>query len=240
MRGPEIDSEDAARAIVRDLEAATYNVADVKKRQTRRSPAAPFTTSTLQQEASRRYGFSAKRTMAVAQQLYEGLDIPGQGQVGLITYMRTDSLNVASVAQSEARELIGARYGADFVPESPRFYKTRAKGAQEAHEAIRPTSVSRDPDSLTPFLSGEQLRLYRLIWQRFLASQMAPAILDQTTVDIGAGAAAARAPRPYTFRANGSVIRFPGFLAVYREGLDDGAEPDDLDKGALPPLEAVA
>ena len=230
----EIGSEDAARAIVADLEAAAYNIADVKKRQTRRSPAAPFTTSTLQQEASRRYGFSAKRTMAVAQQLYEGLEIPGQGQVGLITYMRTDSLNVANVARDEAREMIGRRYGADFVPEQPRAYKTRSKGAQEAHEAIRPTSVGRDPAELKKSLSADQQKLYTLIWQRFVASQMADALFDQVSVEIHAKAPAHDAP--YMLRASASHMVFAGFRQVYIEGRDSD-EDEDAER-SLPELAA--
>jgi DNA topoisomerase-1 len=235
---PELNTAADADAVIRALNNAVYVVESVKRREARRNPAAPFITSTLQQEAARKLGFTARRTMLVAQQLYEGVELGKEGSVGLITYMRTDSTNVAASAQAEARAVIAGRYGEAYLPPAPPQYTRKVRGAQEAHEAIRPTSVGRDPESLTPFLSGEQLRLYRLIWQRFVASQMAPAILDQTTVDIGAGAAQARAPRPYTFRANGSVIRFPGFLAVYREGLDDGAEPDDLDKKALPPLEA--
>ena len=236
---PELNTQADAGAVVRALDRADYVVESVKRREARRNPAAPFITSTLQQEAARKLGFTARRTMLVAQQLYEGIELGKDGSVGLITYMRTDSTNVATSAQAEAREVIAARYGAAYLPASPPTYTKKVRGAQEAHEAIRPTTVARDPDSLLPFLSGEQLRLYRLIWQRFLASQMAPALLDQTTVDIGAGAGAEgrTAPRPYTFRASGSVIRFPGFLAVYRESLDAGDAPDDLDKGALPPLD---
>ena len=231
---PEIGSEASASAIVADLQAAAYRVDDVKKRQTRRSPAPPFTTSTLQQEASRRLGFSAKRTMAVAQQLYEGLEIPGQGQVGLITYMRTDSLNVAEVARSEARALIGERFGAAYVPEQPRLYKTRSKGAQEAHEAIRPTSAMREPQSLKKSLSSDQFKLYNLIWQRFLASQMADALFDQVSVDIEARVPAAEGT--YGLRATASHMVFAGFRQVYIEGRDTD-EDEDAER-SLPDLEA--
>ena len=233
---PELTNEAQAMAVMAALEGATYTVETVKRRETRRNAAPPFITSTLQQEAARKLNFTARRTMQIAQQLYEGVELGKEGSVGLITYMRTDSTQVATVAQEEARTVIAARYGREYVPASPPQYTKKVRGAQEAHEAIRPTAVARDPDSVAPYLTGEQLRLYRLIWQRFVASQMAPAVLDQTTVDIGAGPAAARAPRPYTFRATGSVIKFPGFLAVYREGQDAGDAQDDLDRKALPPL----
>jgi DNA topoisomerase-1 len=213
---PELTTQADADTVVRALDRAEYVVESVKRREARRNPSAPFITSTLQQEAARKLGFTARRTMLVAQQLYEGIELGKDGSVGLITYMRTDSTNVAASAQAEAREVIAARYGEAYLPPRPPTYTKKVRGAQEAHEAIRPTTVARDPDSLLPFLSGEQLRLYRLIWQRFVASQMAPALLDQTTVDIGAGAGTEgrQAPRPYTFRASGSVIKFPGFLAV--------------------------
>ena len=193
-------------------------------------------TSTLQQEASRKLGFNAKRTMAVAQALYEGKDIGDGERVGLITYMRTDSVAVAEAAQAEARQLIQERYGREYLPPQPPQYKSRAKGAQEAHEAIRPTSVRRDPAGLKEYLTRDELRLYRLIWERFVASQMAPAILDQTSVDILAGPAAGE--KPYLFRATGSVIKFPGFLKVYEEGREE-EEPEEEGKDVqLPPLEA--
>ncbi len=233
---PDLGNAEAAEAVMRGLNDAQYAVETVKRRETRRNPAAPFITSTLQQEAARKLNFTARRTMQIAQQLYEGVELGSEGSVGLITYMRTDSTQVAHSAQDEARVVIAERYGPPYVPASPPQYTKKVRGAQEAHEAIRPTGPGRDPDSVSAHLTGEQLRLYRLIWQRFLASQMAPAIMDQTTVDIGAGPAAAKAPRPYTFRATGSVIKFPGFLAVYREGQDQGDAADDLDKKALPPL----
>jgi DNA topoisomerase-1 len=199
-------------------------------------PAAPFMTSTLQQEASRRLRFTAKRTMAVAQSLYEGKDVGGGERVGLITYMRTDSVSVAESAQAEARQLIRERFGKEYVPARPPQYKTRAKRAQEAHEAIRPTSVRREPASLKPYLTRDELRLYTLIWQRFVASQMAPAILDQTSVDILAGPAAGE--KPYLFRATGSVVKFPGFLKVYEESREEDEKAEDEGEGVrLPTLQ---
>jgi DNA topoisomerase-1 len=236
-----IENQEAANAIVADLDRAEYVVRTIARKDKKRTPAPPFTTSTLQQEAGRKLGMSAKTTMRIAQQLYEGVDVGGtEGTVGLITYMRTDSLNVSKEAQTEARALIGERYGADYVPPRPNVYKTRAKGAQEAHEAIRPTSSRRLPENLRAALSRDQYRLYDLIWKRFIASQMAPAIFDSTTVDIAAGRGVRpngvpAATPPYLFRATGSVLRFPGFLAVYNVSLDEGE--DDEDKEALlPPL----
>ena len=165
--------------------------------------------------------------MLIAQQLYEGIDIGIEGSTGLITYMRTDSTNIASIAQEEVREVIAARFGKEFVPASPPAYARKNPRAQEAHEAIRPTLAGRDPDSIKQYLSLDQYRLYKLIWQRFVASQMANAIFDQTTVDVGAGRATDPAPRPYTFRASGSVIKFPGFISVYRVGHDAGDADDE-------------
>jgi DNA topoisomerase-1 len=231
----DLKNEQDAGEIVRGLNGAEYVVESVKKREAQRRPSPPFTTSTLQQEASRKLNFAARKTMLIAQQLYEGVDIGPEGSTGLITYMRTDSTNVASVAQQEARAVIRERYGADFVPGAPPVYARKNPRAQEAHEAIRPTAAGRDPESIKKFLSADQYKLYRLIWQRFIASQMANAILDQTAVDVGAGRPGA-GNRPYTFRANGSVVKFEGFTAVYREGHDAGDAEDDLDKGALPPL----
>jgi DNA topoisomerase-1 len=229
----EIGNRDDAERIVGDLRAAAYSVREVKKKQQNRRPSPPFTTSTLQQEASRRHGFSAKRTMTVAQQLYEGLDIPGEGQVGLITYMRTDSLNIAQVARDESRALITQKYGADFVPTEPRFYKNRSKGAQEAHEAIRPTSVFREPQALKKSLTPDQFKLYTLIWQRLVASQMADAVFDQVAVEIDAKASAHE--QPYLLRASASHLRFPGFRQVYIEGRDTEADEDE--ERSLPELE---
>ncbi len=205
-------------------------VTQVDKKQRRRQPAPPFTTSTLQQEAARKLGFTTQRTMQVAQQLYEGVDI-GSGAIGLISYMRTDSVNLADEAIAELREVIAERYGKDNVPPKPVVYKTKAKNAQEAHEAIRPTSAYRHPDELRPYLKPEQLKLYTLIWQRTVACQMVHATLDTVAVDLAAG-------EDNLFRANGSVITHPGFIAVYQEGVDDpkvGAESED--SKMLPPLE---
>jgi DNA topoisomerase-1 len=243
IRGKKADLKNEAEAttVIKELQGAEYVVESVKKKETQRRPSPPFTTSTLQQESSRKLGFGGSRAMRIAQQLYEGVDLGAEGSVGLITYMRTDSMNVASVAQHEARDVIGARYGKEYVPASPPRYASKSPRAQEAHEAIRPTAAHRDPDSIKQYLSSEQLRLYRLIWQRFIASQMANAIFDQTTVDVGAGGRGsvggkAPAARPYTFRATGSVIKFDGFLAVYREGRDAGDAEDEMDRAALPPL----
>lgn len=237
VNGQRVDlpDETTTRAIVTALEGASYHVAEVRKRESVRRPAPPFTTSTLQQEASRKLSLSVGRTMSLAQELYEGIEIEGGQTEGLITYMRTDSVNVAAVAQTAARELIAQRFGADFVPSTPNVYKTRAKGAQEAHEAIRPTDLQRDPESLKAFLSPQLLRLYRLIWQRFIASQMSPALLDGTTIEIAARPPGTDAKEsPYLFRATGSTIAFTGFLAVYREGIDDGV--DELDERTLPSM----
>jgi DNA topoisomerase-1 len=220
------------QAILADLEQAVYRVARVKSGERRRNPAAPFTTSTLQQEASRRLGFTAKRTMTTAQQLYEGIEL-GDGQtVGLITYMRTDSANVSELAQAEAREFIQGRYGADYLPAEPPQYKTRSKNAQEAHEAIRPTLVAREPKPIAAYLSKDQLKLYTLIWQRFVASQMTPAVYDTLSVEITAQGAAA-----YLFRVAGSTLRFPGYLAVYEEARDeDAAAEEEAEARSLPAL----
>jgi DNA topoisomerase-1 len=237
IRGENADlkNEADAQAIVDDLEGAAYVVQKVTRRERRRKPAPPFITSTLQQEASRKLRLTARRTMALAQALYEGKDIGGGERVGLITYMRTDSVQVAETAQAEARELIRKRFGQDYLPPRPPQYKTQAKRAQEAHEAIRPTSVLRDPADLKIYLSRDELRLYRLIWQRFVASQMAPAIIDQTSVDVAAGKEGGE--KPYLFRATGSVIKFPGFLKVYEESREEGDQDQDDGEGVrLPPV----
>ncbi len=245
--GKDVDlpNEPAAQAIVDDLQGATYVVSKVQSGQRQRRPTAPFTTSTLQQEASKRLGFAPRRTMAVAQALYEGLDIGSEGTVGLITYMRTDSVNVADVARDEARAYIRERFGAQFLPAQPPVYRTRARNAQEAHEAIRPTAVHREPQAIKQYLNRDQFRLYELIWKRFVASQMAPAVYDTMAVDIKAGrpaqplAGAASLPTAevehwrYLFRANGSTLRFAGFLAVYEEARDEAGEEEGT---ILPPL----
>ncbi|MFB0546512.1 MAG: type I DNA topoisomerase, partial [Anaerolineae bacterium] len=207
----------------------------VKKGTRRRNPSAPYITSTMQQEASRRLGFTARRTMAVAQQLYEGVDLGDGETVGLITYMRTDSVNVAELARKEARAFIAERYGEKFLPPKPPVYKTRTKKAQEAHEAIRPTSVLREPRAIKEHLTRDQYRLYSLIWKRFVASQMARAIFDTISVDIGAGEPQ-NGQRPYLFRASGSSLKFPGFLIIYEEAKDEDAEPEGEKKKSMPPL----
>jgi DNA topoisomerase-1 len=235
----DLKTGEEARAIVDGLTGAIYRVGSVTKRETQRRPSPPFTTSTLQQEASRKLNYPVRRTMQIAQELYEGVDLGPEGLQGLITYMRTDSTNVAATAQQAARAVISVKFGPEYVPAKPPVYTRKAKGAQEAHEAIRPTSPQRDPESVRRFLTPQQFRLYQLIWQRFLASQMAPAILDGTTVDVDAGKPElleAGKEAPYVFRATGSVVKFPGFMAVYTMGRDDG-DTDELDKGALPPLD---
>ena len=227
-----IPKEEDARRYESELADADYRVAEVRKRDVRQRPPAPFTTSTMQQEAGRKLRFTAQRTMAVAQQLYEGLNVGSEGQIGLITYMRTDSTQVASTALEEVREYIQAKYGKDHLPAKPKVYTRAAKGAQEAHEAVRPTSIKRDPASLKDYLSGEQLNLYTLIWSRMLASQMEDARSEATTLNIDAVCKGTGAV--YNFRASGSVLKFPGFRSVYMEGRDDSEETDD--KNSLPAL----
>jgi len=222
------ENEAAAREVEKTLLAAAagkFSVLSVTKRQRRRNPTAPFTTSTLQQEASRKLGFNTQRTMRVAQKLYEGIALPGEDQVGLITYMRTDSVTLAEVAVTEIRELIAERYGANNVPETPREFKTKAKNAQEAHEAVRPTSVARTPDDLKTVLDEDQLKLYSLIWKRTMACQMVPAVFDTVAIEMAAGPV----DDGHRMRANGSVLVEPGFMAVYQEGKDD-AKDDDGDR----------
>ena len=235
----DLKTGEETQAVVDGLNGAIYRVGSVTRRETQRRPSPPFTTSTLQQEASRKLNYQVRRTMQIAQELYEGVDLGQDGLQGLITYMRTDSTNVAASAQQAARAVISVKFGPQFVPDRPPIYAKKAKGAQEAHEAIRPTSPQRDPESVRRFLSPQQFRLYQLIWQRFLASQMAPAILDGTTVDVHAGKAdqlASGNEGQYVFRATGSVVKFQGFMAVYTAGRDDG-DSDELDRGALPPLD---
>ena len=228
----DIPDETTARRIEEELQGADYTVAQVQKREVKQSPSPPFITSTLQQEAGRKLRFTAKRTMQVAQQLYEGLSVGNEGSVGLITYMRTDSTNVASSALQEARDYIAEKFGDEYVPHQPRVFRKKSKGAQEAHEAIRPTSIRRDPLMLKPYLSSEQFRLYDLIWRRMLASQMADARSDATTVDTEAKCQ--RVARVYIFRATGSVLKFPGFRTLYLASVDDADEEEG--KGPLPEL----
>ena len=230
-----LGDEGSATAAAERSRGADWIVKDVTKTERKRSATPPFTTSTLQQEAARKLGFSSKKTMAVAQQLYEGVDLPGEGSIGLITYMRTDSVALSQGALDEIAGLVRERYGHNYVRTTR--YKTKAKAAQEAHEAIRPTAVSRTPESLNGHLERDQQRLYELIWKRAVASQMAQAIYDQTTVDIEARGSADPAVRDSTdliFRASGSVMRFDGFVRVYLEGRDDVIEEE---AGLLPELE---
>jgi DNA topoisomerase-1 len=236
----ELKDEASAKSVVAELEKLPFLVKKITAKERRRRPVPPFITSKLQQEGARKLGFTAKRTMMVAQRLYEGIELGKEGPVGLITYMRTDSTRVAEEAIEEARRYIGERYGSAMLPEKPNLYKSK-KGAQDAHEAIRPTSVFRDPDSVVPYLDRDELKLYRLIWTRFVASQMPPAVFDETIVEIEAGR--------FLLRARGSVMKFNGFLALYEEGRDEEAEkketasPEDTDEaekdegsGKLPPL----
>ncbi len=217
----------AVDQLLQQIDGQPFIIRKVKKSERRRNPSPPFTTSSLQQEAARKLGFRAYRTMSVAQQLYEGLDVGAGGPLGLITYMRTDSTRIAESAQQEARAYIRDRFGDDHVPAAPRQYQTKG-GAQDAHEGIRPTSVLREPEAVKAYLSRDQYRLYKLIWERFVASQMSPAVLDTTTVEIEVNGA--------WFRATGSVLKFAGFMAVYTEGKDD-ADGDDESSKLLPPVE---
>jgi DNA topoisomerase-1 len=221
----EAAAREAERAIL-EAAAGMLTVASVEKKERRRNPAPPFTTSTLQQEASRKLRFSAKRTMRLAQKLYEGIDV-GDDSVGLISYMRTDSVSLANEAIEAIRATIKQRYGAASVPDKPRYYKTKAKNAQEAHEAIRPTATSRTPEALAGRLDPDQLKLYTLIWQRTVACQMTHAVFDTVTLDLLAGADGERRHR---FRATGSTLKTPGFIAVYQEGRDDAATDDDAER----------
>lgn len=227
----EIGDREAMDAVLKGLEGASYQVISVQKKERKKNPPAAFTTSGLQQEANQKLGFTAKRTMQLAQQLYEGISL-GAGNIGLITYMRTDSIRVNSHAQDEARDFIAGKYGAPFVPEKPPAYKQKSGNnhIQNAHEAIRPTSVLRDPQTVKEHLTQPQFKLYRLIWERFVASQMAPAVTMNTTYDIEAN--------DYLFRANGSIITFPGYLKVYRTDVAENELPD-IAEGAMVGLVAL-
>ena len=227
-----VENEQQAKGLVDRLRAAAWVVRKVERKERRRFPTPPFITSRLQQEASRKLGFAPSRTMRIAQRLYEGIELGSEGAVGLITYMRTDSTRTAPEALQAVRELIGGRYGKEYLPAQPNSYASK-KGAQDAHEAIRPTATEYPPDRVAPFLSKEELGLYTLIWNRFVASQMVPAVFDQTTVDIEAA--------DTTFRASGQIMKFDGFIRVYTEGRDDepkkGEEDeDDESERRLPPL----
>ncbi|MBP8997702.1 MAG: type I DNA topoisomerase, partial [Anaerolineaceae bacterium] len=227
---PDLPNREQVDRYLADIEPAPFTISRIKRSERRRKPSSPFITSTLQQEASRRLGYTARRTMMIAQQLYEGLEVGEGGATGLITYMRTDSTNVAEVAQQEARTFIQQNYGGDFLPEKPPQYKTRAVSAQEAHEAIRPTSVMRQPEKIKEFLSPEQFKLYQLVWQRFVASQMESAVYDTLSVDV----TAAGKEHTYIFRASGSTIKFPGFLIVYEEAVDEDQKSEETENIKIP------
>ncbi len=226
---PEVANQETADALVKALEGADYSVKSVATREKRRNPVAPFITSTLQQESSRKLRFSVKRTMMLAQRLYEGVEV-GKESVGLITYMRTDSARISDDAVSDVRFYINERFGKEFLPDTPNFYKSK-KDAQDAHEAIRPTSMAYTPEMVEKYLAEDEMKLYRLIWNRFVACQMLPALYDQTTIDV---AAKGGDGVDYTFRTTGSVLKFEGFLKVYQESKDQADEDDEEMKHRLP------
>src|SRR5712671_5289990 len=226
----EVGDEATAKSIVDQLDAAKYVVHSVTTREKKRNPVPPFITSTLQQESSRKLRFSVKRTMMLAQRLYEGVELGAEGSVGLISYMRTDSIRVSNDALDDVRGLIKDRFGPQFCPDTPNVYKGK-KDAQDAHEAIRPSSARRAPEDIAQYLQEDELKLYRLIWMRFVASQMPPAVFDQTTIDV---AAKGKDGATYMFRATGSVPKFKGFLEVYEEGKDQKDEDDEELKNRLP------
>jgi DNA topoisomerase I len=226
----EVGNQESADAIVAAVSNATWQVASVSQKEKRRNPPPPFTTSKLQQAAYNRLRYTAKRTMSLAQKLYEGVELGDEGSVALITYMRTDSVNVSQDALAQVREMIPERFGSNYLPEKPNYYKSK-KDAQEAHEAVRPTDAMRAPEDVRKYLEDDLFKLYQLIWQRFVASQMLPAIFDQTTIDISAG--------EYTFRANGSVQKFDGYLRVYQTPAaiadrEDDEKADEGEGNALP------
>jgi DNA topoisomerase-1 len=223
----DIPNEQQTNAILTELEGRHFVVKKIAKKTIRKNPLPPFTTSKLQQDAIRKLRFSAKKTMLIAQQLYEGIELGPGGPVGLITYMRTDSTRIAKEAADEALEFIRGKFGGDYALERPRFFKNRKK-AQDAHEAIRPTAVTKTPEEMAPYLSNDQLSLYRLIWQRFVASQMQQALINQVSVTIEAG--------PYQFAASGSTVKFPGFMALYMSVDDEIADKDQKKTPALPEL----
>jgi DNA topoisomerase I len=227
----ELPDEETVKPILADMETAAYAITKVKRGERRRKPAAPFTTSTLQQEASRKLGFTAKRTMALAQGLYEGQDVGNGGATGLITYMRTDSTNVSPLAQKEARKYVTEKYGADFLPSEPPQYAKRSANAQEAHEAIRPTSVMRTPEQVKEYLEPAMFKLYRLIWQRFVASQMEAAVYDTLQVEM----TGKTAEHEYLLRASGSAIKFMGFLVVYEEAKNEDAKAEEEEENVKIP-----
>jgi DNA topoisomerase I len=235
----DIPGEEIALALKAALQSGRYQVAKITKTEKKRNPSPPFTTSTLQQEASRKLGFSAKKTMSTAQKLYEGIDVGEEGTVGLITYMRTDSVNLSTLALKDAHDVISAAYGKEYALAKPRIFKTKSKNAQEAHEAIRPTYIAKTPAELKRYLTPDLHKLYELIWKRTVACQMAEALLDQTSVDISADLDMPITAGPFAgsgragLRAAGTVIRFPGFMKLYTEGLDD---QDEEKEGLLPAM----
>ncbi len=229
-----VPTGDDAEVLRAEAEAATWSVRSVEKKERRRNAPPPFTTSKLQQDSSRKLGFSVRRTMTIAQRLYEGIELGTEGSVGLITYMRTDSVRVSGDAITDVREFIGAQYGKAFLPETPNLFKGK-KDAQDAHEAVRPTSAARHPDEIKRYLGEDEYKVYKLIWQRFVGSQMTQAVFDQTTVDIDARG---KSQQPLWFRVTGSVMKFEGFLKVYVEAKDTQDEDDEELKHKLPPLEA--
>src|SRR5665213_3204791 len=224
----EIHTQAEADAVVAAAQSAEWEIASVTQKEKRRFAPPPFTTSKLQQAAYNRLRYTAKRTMGLAQRLYEGVELGQEGSVALITYMRTDSVRVSNDALDQVRGLIGSKYGQPYLPEKPNFFKSK-KDAQDAHEAIRPTDAAKTPEDVRAFLSDDMFKLYQLIWQRFVASQMVPAVFDQTTVDVAAG--------DYNFRASGSVQKFDGYLAVYQVSADDDEDADaEAGKALLPPV----
>src|SRR5690606_24176131 len=231
-----LENEAAAKDVLADVEGAPFVVTEVKRRERTKNPPAPFTTSTLQQEAAKRLGFSAQKTMRVAQQLYEGIELGNEGATGLITYMRTDSTRVAESAAQAGHAFVAEKFGARYAaPGRPRLWGgSKQKGAQEAHEAIRPTDPTRAPDSLKRYLDRDQLRLYELIWMRFIAGQMAPAIYDTTTVDFDLTGRSTGTP--YLFRATGSIVKFDGFTRLYQEAREEGDKKTLDDLSPLPEL----
>ncbi len=231
-KNAEIPDQETADKLVVALDGVPYTVKSLTKREKKQNPVAPFITSTLQQESARKLRFSVKRTMSLAQRLYEGKELGAQGSVGLITYMRTDSTRVSADAVSEVRDMIEKRFGAAYLPEKPVAYRSK-KGAQDAHEAIRPTSVLNTPEKVAPYLAEDEFKLYRLIWRRFVASQMMPAVFDQIRLDLSARG---RDGAEYLFRETGQVQKFDGFLAVYEEGKDQKDEEDDERKHKIPPV----
>jgi len=237
----EIPNKEAADRILSDLKGKkTFEVTEVKRRERRKNPSAPFTTSTLQQEAAKKLGFGSRRTMRVAQDLYEGVELGTEGAVGLITYMRTDSTRVAESAATAARDYLRTLFGKEFLADGMRLYTdAKGKNTQDAHEAVRPTDPTRRPDEVRKHLTPDQFKLYQLVWQRFMASQMAPAVFDTTTLDfdIPAGTQPQIGRRSYLFRATGSVVKFQGFLALYREAHEEGEHKALEDEQPLPLIE---